>query len=327
MKKYTLSICIPARNEMFLKNTVEDILKNKRGDTEIIVGLDGKWADPPFVPHQDVKVVYVPESIGQRAMTKMCARISNAKFIAKTDGHCAFDEGFDVKLIEGFKKTGDNVVCAPTMRNLWIFDWKCYKCGWKKYQGPTPLVCPECGCKDKIKRKFMWIPKSNPQSNSFCFDSTPHFQYFNEYTKRECYKKDLAEAGLTESMSLQGSFWMCTREKYFELDLDDESFGSWGSMGILVACKFWLSGGRVLINHNTFYGHLFRTQGGDFGFPYPISDKQVQKAKSMAKDLFFLNKWEKQTKNLSWLVERFWPVKMWTQQDLDTLKLNDKNFS
>jgi len=45
-------------------------------------------------------------------MTKMCARISNAKFIAKTDGHCAFDEGFDVKLIEGFKKTGDNVVCA-----------------------------------------------------------------------------------------------------------------------------------------------------------------------------------------------------------------------
>ena len=46
-----LSILIPARNEQFLKNTVEDILKNKRGNTEIIVGLDGEWADPPIQDH------------------------------------------------------------------------------------------------------------------------------------------------------------------------------------------------------------------------------------------------------------------------------------
>jgi hypothetical protein len=37
-----ISILIPSRNEMFLKNTVEDILKNKRGNIEIIVGLDGQ---------------------------------------------------------------------------------------------------------------------------------------------------------------------------------------------------------------------------------------------------------------------------------------------
>jgi hypothetical protein len=38
-----LSILIPARNEMFLKNTVEDALKNSEADTEIIVALDGAW--------------------------------------------------------------------------------------------------------------------------------------------------------------------------------------------------------------------------------------------------------------------------------------------
>lgn len=41
-----LSVIIPSRHEEFLKNTVEDILKNKRGETEIIVGLDGQWANP-----------------------------------------------------------------------------------------------------------------------------------------------------------------------------------------------------------------------------------------------------------------------------------------
>ncbi len=36
-----LSILIPARNEMFLKPTVLDVIKNRRARTEIIVVCDG----------------------------------------------------------------------------------------------------------------------------------------------------------------------------------------------------------------------------------------------------------------------------------------------
>ena len=36
-----LSVLIPARNEMFLQRTVDDVLKYKQADTEIIVVLDG----------------------------------------------------------------------------------------------------------------------------------------------------------------------------------------------------------------------------------------------------------------------------------------------
>jgi glycosyltransferase involved in cell wall biosynthesis len=43
MSAKNLSILIPARNEMFLKNTFEDALKNSESDTEIIVALDGAW--------------------------------------------------------------------------------------------------------------------------------------------------------------------------------------------------------------------------------------------------------------------------------------------
>jgi hypothetical protein len=213
------------------------------------------------------------------------------------------------------------------MRNLWAYDWKCYHCGWKKYQGPTPKKCEDCGKGDKIRRKMLWIGKNNPQSTTYCFDSTPHFQYFNDWKRKSVYIKDKKEKSLTETMSLQGSCWMLTRDKYWDLNICDEDFGTWGSQGIEVACKTWLSGGRVLVNHKTWYAHMFRTQGGDFSFPYPMHSKDQKRAQAYAKDLFFNNKWPKQVRPLSWLLEKFWPVKGWTEEDLKKLKANDSKFS
>ncbi len=316
VEKRDLSILIPSRNEMFLSRTVEDLLEHIEGDTEIIVGLDGAWSDPPMPQHDRVTVVYYPESIGQRAMTNQLCKLSKAKYVLKVDAHCSFDQGFDVKMLQAYTEVDDNVTMIPTMRNLWAFDWKCFQCGWKKYQGPTPEVCPDCGETKKIRRKILWIGKERPQSNSFCFDSEPHFQYFNEYKK---YQK----GDIVETMSLQGSCFMLTREKYWELKICDEDFGSWGSQGIEVAVKTWLSGGRCLVNKRTWYAHLFRTQGGDFSFPYKQSGNQVQRAKRRSKDIFFNNKWDQQVRPLSWLVEKFWPVKGWTDEDLQDLKKND----
>ena len=41
MTDYDLSILIPSRNEIFLKNTIDDILAHKEGRTEVIAILDG----------------------------------------------------------------------------------------------------------------------------------------------------------------------------------------------------------------------------------------------------------------------------------------------
>lgn len=321
--KYDISICLPCRNEMFLKNTVEDILKNRRGKTEIIIGLDGAMANPEVENHKDVRMIYFKDSIGQRQITDKCVELSNAKYIIKADGHCAFDEGFDVKMLEAFKKTGDNVAMVPVMRNLHAFNWVCPD-GHRRYQSPSG-PCTECG--KPTTMDIVWIPKISPQSVSYCFDSEPHFQYFKEFSRRPEYKKDIKETGLTESMSLQGSFFMMTREKYWELNIGNEEFGSWGSQAIQVACSFWLSGGRVMVNHNTWYGHMFRTQGGDFGFPYPQSGRQVHNAKKIAGNKLKENNWPNQIHPSSWLLEKFWPVKGWTEQDLASLKKGEKEFS
>src|SRR4030067_1393848 len=190
-----LSILIPSRNEMFLKNTIEDILSNIEGDTEIIAVLDGEWADPSIEQNPKVTLIYHPESIGQRAATNEAARISTAKYLMKVDAHCAFDKGFDVKMIADMQ---EDWTMVPVMRNLHAFDWVCPE-GHRRYQGPSG-VCKECG-KETI-RDVIWYPKPSPQSRSYCFDSTPHFQYFREFNKRPEGKGEV-----TETMSLQGSYF------------------------------------------------------------------------------------------------------------------------
>lgn len=326
MKEYDLSILIPSRNEMFISRTVEDLIKNKRGLTQIIIGLDGVPADPPVPDHPDVMVVYVSTSLGQRGMTNALARLSTAKYLAKTDAHCAFDEGFDVKLMDAIKGH-DNWTVVPNMKNLHAFDWKCMKCGKRTYQGPTPgtpkqleanggRACQDCDNTSNFQRKMVWKGKPSPNSTSYCFDPEPHFQYFADFKKRPEGKGDI-----TPTMSLQGSFFMLTREKYWELNISDEkTFGSWGSQGIEVACKTWLSGGEVMCVQNTWYSHMFRTQGGDFSFPYQQAQSQVNEAKAKAKQLFFESRFEGQIHPLSWLVEKFWPVYGWADEDLKTLK-------
>lgn len=309
-----LSILIPARNEMFLKNTIENIFANIEGNTEVIAVLDGGWPLEALEDHDNLRLIYNSQSIGQRAATNQAARLSKAKFLMKCDAHCSFDKGFDIKMMKEMK---DGWTMAPLMKNLHAFDWVCEE-GHRRYQGPSG-PCLKCG--KATVRDILWRAKDSPKSVSYCFDSTPHFQYFGEYTKRPEYQGEI-----TETMSLQGSCWMMTRDKYWNLGVCDENFGSWGSQGIEVAVKTWLSGGRVMVNKKTWYAHMFRTQGGDFGFPYPISVSDQEKAKKYARDLFFNNQWDKQIRPLSWLVEKFWPVKGWSDEDLIKLKANKFRF-
>lgn len=318
-----LSIIIPARNEEWLARTIQDILEHKEDETEVIAVLDGAWANPGIPQHPDVNVIYLPESTGQRKATNIGVRLAKGKYVMKCDAHCAFDQGFDKKMVEFMEKVGEDVTSVPKMRNLWVFDWKCYHCGWKKYQGPTPTECGGCGKKDKIRKKVVWIPKHNPTSWSYRFDSEPHFQYFEDYKHRPETKKMRDELGYTESMSLQGSCYLMSREKYLSIAEDRERLGSWGNEGIEIACRTWLSGGRVLVNHNTWYAHLFRTQGGDF-VPHYLGARDVGKTKQNVKELIWNKGFKGQKYPVSWLVERFWPIPGWTDEDLRKLKAIEK---
>lgn len=303
---YDLSVVIPARSEQFLSLTVEDILKQKRGKTEVIVGLDGEWADPPLNDHPDLTILYYGKSIGQRAITNQCVKLSHAKYIMKIDAHCRVDEGFDVKMMSEMK---DNYTMIPVMYNLHAFDWVCDTCGNRTYQSPTPEKCFKPECSGKPKREMIWKPRLSRKSEFYRFDTTLHFQYHSARKKQV----DPNET-LVETFSAQGSCFMLTRKKYWELNICDETHGSWGQQGTEIACKTWLSGGRLVTNRKTWYSHMFRTQGGDFGFPYPQSGRQVENARRYSRKLFIDNTWDKQIYPLSWLIEKFKPLPEWHEE-------------
>lgn len=327
---YDLSIIIPALREEFLNLTVQDIIKNKRGKTEVIVVLDGEWSDPPIDDHPDVRIIHTANR-GQRGATNLGVKLSKAKYVAKCDAHVAFDEGFDIKLMEAME---DNWTIVPVMRNMHIFNWRCMECGDETYQGPPPEGCKNCNVNtpDRFEKVIKWFPKLSPNSSAYKFTpSRLQFKYFGSLKN----KQQKSGESIVETMSLQGSFFMLTREKYWELNICDESWGGWGQQGTEVALKTWLSGGRVVVNLDTWYAHMFRTQH-NFAFPWGNPGKQQDKARKTSWELFYKNQWDKQVRPLSWLIERFWnelqqePDKeddpKWTQEDLRKIKETEGRF-
>lgn len=296
-----LSVIIPARNEIFLQNTIDDVLKNRRLDTEIIVILDGCLPHIPIPQNERVTVMMYPESIGQRAGTNQGVKISTAKYIMKLDAHCSVDEGFDEKLIADMQPDWTMI---PRMYNLHAFDWRCKKCAKQTYQGPIPTQCGECQGSE-FESVLVWKAKPNPCTDFTRFDRELHFQYWREFKKRPEAQGDIAE-----TMSNLGACWLMERKRYWELGGLDEAHGSWGQMGTEISCKTWLSGGRQVVNKKTWFAHMFRTQGG-FSFPYQISGEAQNKAKEYSKRLWLGNNWPNAKHDLSWLIDRFSPVPDW----------------
>lgn len=134
----------------------------------------------------------------------------------------------------------------------------------------------------------------------------------------------LYDKKFTQTMSLQGSFYMMTREKYLKLMPSREEFGSWGNEGAEIACYTWLTGGRVLVNHNTWNSHMFRTKGEQFGFPYPQSGKHVSRTKQRVWETILSGRLPGQIHPVSWLIERFSPIPTWTPEKIVELKASEK---
>lgn len=294
-----LTVVIPARNEMFLQNTVDDVLANTDPElTEVIVVLDGYWPEVGLPVNERLSVIHKVQSIGQRAATNLGIRLANTKYVMKLDAHCAVAHDLDKTLLTADLEEG--VMQVPAQYNLHAFNWVCPK-GHSRYQGKSG-PCEECG--EPTTREIVWQRRRRgPKTTAWRFDTDLHFQYWPEWQRHPEFQKQMP---YTETMSLLGACWFMSRDQFFKIGCLDEEHGSWGQMGTELACKQWLSGSRVVCNQNTWYAHMFRTQGGDFGFPYDISKRQTDAARAHSRKLWFENTWPGAKKQLRWLVER-WP--------------------
>jgi glycosyltransferase involved in cell wall biosynthesis len=307
-----LSVIIPGRNEEFMARTVEDVVAHMKADTECIVILDGDW--PPahgIKDHPRVKLVKTTTPIGQRAATNLGAQMSRAKYVMKLDAHCSVDDGFDVKMLADMQPDWTMI---PQMHRLHVYDWRCNECGHAVYQGTKPEKCAECGHPETYKH-MVWEPKWKVGPTvSWRFDTAMHFQYWNDHRKRPEVQEQI-KAGLVETMTCVGCCFLIERERFIALGGMDEGHGSWGQYGAELACKAWLSGGRMVTTTKTWFAHLFRTgnfsANGESTFPYPLSGDAQEAARKYSRDLWLNDRWQQAVRPLSWLIDHFKPVPDW----------------
>jgi hypothetical protein len=79
----------------------------------------------------------------------------------------------------------------------------------------------------------------------------------------------------------------------------------------------------------TYIAHLFRTgnfgKNGESSWPYPISQRDIDKARKVSRDLWMNNAWPMQKRPLSWLIEHFNPPD-WDEAYLAKLKESERTF-
>lgn len=318
-----VTVIIPARDEVYLQKTIESILSAAEGEIEIIAILDGYWPEPIIPDNPRVTLVHHTQPIGQRPAINEAAHLAKGKYILKTDAHSMFDKGFDIKLAADCEY---DWTVIPRMYNLHAFNWHCAN-GCILYQDrlrpdTTEGVCPKCGKQTTFKSKWVWKPRIHHRTDYMYIDKNLKVQYWQDYEKRPENKGSICDV-----MTGQGACWFMHKDRFWELGGMDEAHGHWGQVGVEIACKAWLSGGRHVVNKKTWFSHLFRTTKV-FTFPYELSGKQQGRAKKYSQDFWTNNKWPLQKRKLSWLIEKFAPVPTWngtTTKD-DTIKNFQKLF-
>lgn len=266
-----LSVLITALNEKYLENTIRDVLKNARGEVEVLVMLDGYLPDPQIVIGDDRCIFYHHEkNVGQRQSVNELARNARGEYLMKLDAHCALDEGFDVKLIEDYV---EGEVHLPRMYNL---------------------------------DRHTWTPKLNKRTDYMYIGFNEKGELRSLYYGGEQWKEMHRRPELLdETMGMMGPCRFMSTKTFWDLGGCDEGHGSWGSEGIEWAMKAWLSGGRLVVNKKTWFAHWFRASDG--GFPYKIKQSSIDQARVYAENLWLQDKWPKQKRSFRWLIEKFNP--------------------
>lgn len=290
-----ISVLIPAKDEVYLQKTIDSALSASKGDIEIIAVCDGYWPEPSIKDDPRVTIIHHTEAIGQRHAINEAARIAKGKYIFKVDAHCMFDEGFDVKLAADCEY---NWTVIPRMYVLDPEKWK-----------------------PKIRKRhdFMYfnppLAEKEPMRIQY-YDAKMYRQWPEEY---KAWKKAKWRQGdICDTMASLGAAWFMHKDRFWDLGGLDENHAHWGQMGVEIACKAWLSGGRQVVNKKTWYAHQWRRKP-----PWTLTNSDVNKSREYSIKFWTEGKWPLQKYPLEWLFEKFSPVPTWNGKLTTITKTSD----
>ena len=287
-----LTVIIPARHELYLQQTVADLLQKATGDIEVIVVLDGYWPDPPLA--EDPRLITIHrERQGMRAGINAAAAIAHGKYIMKVDAHCLFPQGFD----EAMKADCDgDWVVIPRRYSLDLEHWTV------KFD------------KQFVDYEYLGYPYDGKEVHGSTVGL--HARVWDARIEQRIQMQ------VDENMSFQGSCWFTTLHHFEHRigTLQEAGYGTFIGEPQEIGLKTWLGGGKVMTNKKTWYAHLWKGQPyrkaflETMGFPYTrVGATELKTGNAFSVDHWIHNKWTQRKHDLAWLVERFWPVPSWPE--------------
>lgn len=277
-----LSVLIPSRGERFLGETVRDVLAKARGDVEVVAVLDGYWPDAPLPSDGDPRLVilHTGAARGMRPAINAAARLARGTHLMKLDAHCMLAEGFDVTLLA---ECDDDWLVVPRRHPLEPISWTIQDNG-----------------KPPVDAHYLSYPFERPGDPACGLHGTVW----------RTRARERLDVPLDDEMSSQGSCWLMSRRHWDRIgEMDVSKYGNFIQEMQELGLKTWLGGGQMKVNKRTWYAHLHK--GKTYGRGYFISRGEQTDGTVFARDYWMNDRWESRTRDLRWLVERFWPVPGW----------------
>ena len=217
-----ISVIIPSYKDPLLHKTIQSLLDNANGDIEVIPVIDGYELETPITTDTRVKPLYQANT-GMRGAINAGVKAAKGEYIMRTDEHCCFDEGYDLKLTEELE---DNWIVVPRRYFLNTEKWE--------VMDKAPIDYEKLLI-EKTHNKFHGIPWTN--KTNAC--------------------KDIL---IDETMAMQGSCWIMKKAWWEEVigELDPTGYGVLYQDSIEMVFKTWQAGGKLMINKKTWYAHKSR---------------------------------------------------------------------
>jgi glycosyltransferase involved in cell wall biosynthesis len=239
-----LTVIIPSKTEKFLDNTIRSVLDNATGEIEVIVSLDGY--DCPRIDDPRVRYIVLPptKEMKKRQGVNEAVKIAKGEYIMCLDAHCMVGKGFDEILA---KDCEDNWIVVPRRYKLNAETWT--------IQDDQPPV---------DYSYWMWrYLMGSRGSHGF-----PELHDYR-WDERGAERKDIM---IDDIMTHQGSAWFMKKSYFEKIGFEVKGYTGWGQESEELCLKTWTTGGRVVVNKNTWYAHLYK--GKKWGRMYFMSKDQ-----------------------------------------------------
>ena len=223
-----LSVIIPSKNEIFLDQTIKDVLKNSTGEIEIIPVLDG-YEPEELIQDGRVRYLRLPKTdySKKRHGINQADDMARGEYVMSLDAHCMVDHGFDSQLIKDHQP---NWVQVPRRNRLDAENW-CLQ----DQHGKPPIDY----------EYFMWPLKFDPQAlHGFKWDA------------RSRERKNIP---IDDILTMQASMWFMTKDWFKKMGfMQTEGYTGWGQEAEEICLTTWKNGGECKVNKNTWYAHLHK---------------------------------------------------------------------